>query len=101
MKLRADPDYLQGVVSLQKPIVVISFEDDTGLHCVDVLEIPGQGFGFREFRRDPEDPHGWRPTGLAYNCTIGSYDHALIKARKAAQWLNKNSVKQQGRADLF
>ena len=100
MKLRADPDYLQGVVSLQKPIVVISFEDDTGLHCVDVLEIPGQGFGFREFRRDPEDPHGWRPTGLAYNCTIGSYDHALIKARKAAQWLNKNSVKQQGRADL-
>ena len=85
---------------MQKPFVVISFEDDTGLHCVDILEIPGQGFGFRVFRRDPEDPHGWRPTGLAYNCTIGSYDHALIKARKAAQWLNKNSVKQQGRADL-
>ena len=80
--------------------MVCSFEDDTGLHCVDILEIPGQGFGFREFRRDPEDPHGWRPTGLAYNCTIGSYDYALIKACKAAQWLNKNSVKQQGRADL-
>ena len=85
---------------MQKAIVVISFEDDTGLHCVDILEIPGPGFGFQEFRRDPEDSHGWRPTGLAYNCTIGSYDHALIKARKAAQWLNKNSVKQQGRADL-
>ena len=54
MKLRADPDYLEGVDSLQKPIVVISFEDDTSLHCVDILEIPGQGFGFREFRRDPE-----------------------------------------------
>ena len=96
MKLRADPDYLQGVVSLQKPIVVISFEDDTGLHCVDVLEIPGQGFGFREFRRDPEDPHGCRPTGLAYNCTIGGYDHALIKACKAAQWLNKKLGKTTG-----
>jgi len=33
---------------------------------------------------------GQRPTGLAYNCTIGGYDHALIKACKAAQWLNKN-----------
>ena len=96
MKLRADHDYLKGVVSLQKPIVVISFEDDTGLHCVDVLEIPGQGFGFREFRRDPEDPHGWRPTGLAYNCTIGSYDYALIKACKAAQWLNKKLGKTTG-----
>ena len=96
MKLRADPDYLQGVVSLQKPIVVISFEDDTGLHCVDVLEIPGQGCGFREFRRDPEDPLGWRPTGLAYNCTIGGYDHALIKACKAAQWLNKKLGKTTG-----
>ncbi len=96
MKLRADPDYLEGVDNLQKPIVVISFEDDTGLHCVDVLEIPGQGFGFREFRRDPEDPHGWRPTGLAYNCTIGSYDHALIKACKAAQWLNKKLGKTTG-----
>jgi len=69
---------------LQKPNVVISFEDDTGLHCVDTLEIPGQGLGFREFRRDPEDPHGWRPTGLAYVFTIGNYAHALIKARKAA-----------------
>ena len=96
MKLRADPDYLQGVVSLQKPIVVISFEDDTGLHCVDVLEIPGQGFGFQEFRRDPEDPHGWRPTGLAYHCTIGSYDHALIKARNASNWLNKKLSKTTG-----
>ena len=81
---------------MQKPIVVISFEDDTGLHCVDILKIPSQGFGFQEFRRDPEDPHGWRPTGLAYNCTIGSYDHALIKARKAAHWLNKKLGKTTG-----
>ena len=96
MKLRADPDYLKDVVSLQKPIVVISFEDDTGLHCVDVLEIPGQGFGFREFRRDPEDPHGWRPTGLAYHFTIGSYDQALTKARKTAHCLNKKLGRTTG-----
>ena len=76
--------------------MVILFGDDTGLHCVDILEIPGQGFGLREFCRDPEDPHGWRPTGLAYNCTIGSYDHALIKALKAAQWLNKAVRKTTG-----
>ena len=47
MKLRADPSKLEGADSWQKPIVIISYEDDTGLHCVDILEIPGQGFGFR------------------------------------------------------
>ena len=39
---------------------------------------------------------GQRLTGLAYNCTIGSYDHALIKARKTAPWLNKKIGKTTG-----
>ena len=73
---------------MKKPIVVNFFEIDTGLDCVDTLEIAEQGFKFLEFRRDPEDSHGWRPTDLDYNCTLGSCHHALIKARKATRWLN-------------
>ena len=49
MKLRADPDYSEGVDSLQKPSVVISFEDDTGLHWVDILEIPGKALDCGNF----------------------------------------------------
>jgi len=87
MNPHADPDRSENAKDRQRPVVVMSFEDDAGLYCVDVLELPGHGFGFREFRRDPEDPHGWRPTGLAYNCTLDSYDEALAKARRAVRWL--------------
>ena len=83
------PDWLENVEDRQRPVVVISVEDDIGLHCVDILKISGQGYGFREFRRDPEDPHGWRPTGLAFNCTLSSYDKAMVEARRAIQWLNE------------
>ena len=89
MSPHAGPDRLENAEDMQRPVVIISVEDDIGLHCVDILEIYGQGFGFREFRRDLEDPHGWRPTGLAINCTLSTYDQAVVKARRAIQWLNE------------
>jgi len=89
MKPPVDPDPQIKGDGKQKPIVVISIEDDTGLLCVDVLEFKGHGFGFCEFRRDPEDPHGWRPTGLAHECTLNSRDLALVRARTAIGWLNQ------------
>jgi len=89
MNPHADPDRSENAEDRQRPVVILSVEDDIGLHCVDILEISGQGFGFREFRRDPEDPHGWRPTGLAINCTLSTYDQAVVKAGRAIQWLNE------------
>ena len=56
---------------------------------MDILEISGQGLGFQEFRRDPEDPYGWRPTGLGRDCTLATYEQALFKAIDTAKWLNQ------------
>ena len=61
MKRPVGPEPKKTVDCVPKPVVAMSIENDTGLHCVDILELPGHGFGFREFRRDLEDPHGWRP----------------------------------------
>lgn len=87
MKPPADPDYRTRADASQKPLVLLSIEDETGLFCVDILELPDQGYGFREFRRDPEDPHGWRPTGIAHDCMLDTRDLALETARKAVTWL--------------
>ncbi|MAW13383.1 MAG: hypothetical protein CML57_04090 [Rhodobacteraceae bacterium] len=88
MTPHADPDRLNSAADRQKPIVVTSIEHDSGLYCVDILEFPSHRFGFREFRRDPEDPHGWRPTGLAHDCTLKSAALALLKAKGVIGWLS-------------
>ena len=79
----------------------MSIENDMGLHCVHILALPGHGFGFREFRCDPEDPHGWRPTGLADDCTVASRYQALAKAREAAEWLNKRMTASMNGPDFL
>lgn len=38
---------------------ILSLEGDDGRRCVDILPLPAGGFGFKEFRRDPEDRGGW------------------------------------------
>ena len=83
----ADPDRQGRAGDTQKPVVVESIEDYTGLLCVDILEMLLRGFGFREFRRDPEAPHGWRPTGLGYPCILDNADLAVDEACRHVGWL--------------
>jgi len=42
-----------------RPVVLTSLEDAEGFRCVDIfLRLDGT-FGFKEFRRDPEDAGHW------------------------------------------
>jgi hypothetical protein len=59
-----------------RPLVVASFEDADGFRCVDILELPGKTFGFKEFRRDPEDSGRWT--------LIGDYSHLSFAAKRDA-----------------
>jgi hypothetical protein len=43
-------------------VVVASFEDTAGIRCIDIVRF-GASWSWAECRRDPEDGHGWRPTG--------------------------------------
>ena len=68
-----------------RPVVLRSVNDATGLRCVDILRW-GDGFGWRECRRDPEDGSGWRPLGEA----IGGFHTeaaAAAHARGAVGWM--------------
>ncbi|HUF87331.1 MAG TPA: hypothetical protein VMM59_08110 [Thermohalobaculum sp.] len=68
-------------------LVVRSIETPDGLRCVDIIRHPDGAFGFAEFRRDPEDPSGWHPTGLASPEPLASAEAALAAARRQVAWL--------------
>lgn len=66
--------------------VVRSIEAPDGLRCVDLWIAPDGRHGFAEYRRDPEDSHGWRPTGREAG-GFGSADAAHAAARSGVPWL--------------
>ncbi len=68
-------------------VVIRSIESPDGLHCVDVFRRPDGGFGFAEYRRDPEDPSGWHPTGRQADVPSASAESALSEARRHVPWL--------------
>ena len=43
---------------------IASFEDATGLKCIDLIQTEDNFFTFKTFRRDPEDPSGWFQYGV-------------------------------------
>ncbi|MEM7742520.1 MAG: hypothetical protein AAF409_02315 [Pseudomonadota bacterium] len=60
-----------------KHTVTDSVEAPGGQVCVDIFRRPDGTWGFEEYRRDPEDPHGWRQ--------IGYHDHQVFADEAAAR----------------
>jgi hypothetical protein len=60
--------------------------------CVDIVKHEDGTFGFKEFRRDPEDRGGW--TLVAYNSqrTFSTENEAIAAARTAVVWLQDEQV---------
>lgn len=67
--------------------MIASFESADGIRCVDVFSTASGKFSFDEWRRDPEDPSGWHPTGVAGRTPHDSSEAALDAARHAVPWL--------------
>jgi hypothetical protein len=67
--------------------VIKSLHNDEVSRCVDILKHGDGTFGFKEFRRDPEDRGGW--TLVSYNPrrTYPSEEAALAAARESIAWL--------------
>ncbi|MEM6621416.1 MAG: hypothetical protein AAF674_04255 [Pseudomonadota bacterium] len=59
----------------KKWVVESSIEAPGGHVCVDIFRRWDESWGFEEYRRDPEDPHGWRQ--------IGYHDHRMFPDRAA------------------
>ena len=67
--------------------VIMSLHNNEVDRCVDILRHEDGTFGFKEFRRDPEDRGGW--TLVSYNPqkVYSTEDQAIAAARAAVVWL--------------
>ena len=67
--------------------VIRSLHNDEVDRCADILRHEDGTFGFKEFRRDPEDRGGW--TLVSYNPQkiYSTEDQAVAAARAAVVWL--------------
>ena len=74
-------------MTVVKPLVVASLEDDTGDRCVDIIKRPDGQFTYAECRRDPEDSHGWRRLSEAEGPLFPSEFAAYNAATRAVLWL--------------
>ena len=72
----------------RRALVIRSIETPAGERCVDLFRREDESFGFEEYRRDGEDPAGWRPVGGYGEARFGDQEAALRAARAAVPWLD-------------
>ena len=73
---------------MAKDVVVHSVNNDHADRCVDFLRHPDGSFGFKEYRRDPEDQGAWFVTAYDDTGVYGSYELALAAAWRRVGWLS-------------
>lgn len=79
-----------------KPSVVASLHNDDVSRCVDIVRRADGTFGFKEFRRDPEDGGGWT---LVWDNPRGIYatgPEAEAAARAGVAWLGAAETPADG-----
>ena len=69
-----------------RPKVLASLEDADGFRCVDIFQRADLTFGFKEFRRDPEDAGVWTLVGDFSHRSFSTTDEALRGAAESIPW---------------
>jgi hypothetical protein len=71
-------------------IVLTSIESGDRNLCVDFFEDPDGGFGFEQFRSDPEDGGGWTPISGYSASRYATLVEATERARGVVGWLTSH-----------
>jgi hypothetical protein len=88
-----------------KVVIMSSQQDSQGgrrtkvirsLEDVDIFERPDGSYGFKEFRRDPEDAGRWTLVGDYSHHSYATADDALRVAATSVPWLAA-SIKSKSR----
>ena len=77
---------MSGHVNRRGWIVRDSVASDDCTYCVDFFEDPAGGFGFEQFRSDPEDG-GWTAISGFAATRYDTLDEALAQALDRVPWL--------------
>lgn len=71
--------------------VTTTLHNDGADRCVKVIRRSDGNFGFREFRRDPEDAGGWTLVGDSRQASYAAEKQATAAARSEVGWLRDNA----------
>jgi hypothetical protein len=69
--------------------VVTSLHNDDVDRCVDIIKHADGAFGFKEFRRDPEDGGGWTLVSHNSKAIYATEALAIAAARAGVAWLRR------------
>ena len=75
----------------EKPTVLTSLESADGFRCVDIFRRADGTFGFKEFRRDPEDAGRWTLVADYSDRVYPTRDAAVNGAASFIAWLAARS----------
>ena len=75
-----------------KNLVLRSINSVDGFRSVNIFQRKDGGVGFARFRRDPEDPHGWRPDGPPDPRIFKDESEARAAAEAAVAWLSREKA---------
>ncbi len=67
--------------------VILSIEDDSGMHCVDFIENDDGSFCYKAFRKDPEDEGKWTLTADYSATRFATQQEAFDSAAQRMPWL--------------
>jgi hypothetical protein len=73
--------------SSERPKVLKNLEDAEGFRCVDIFQRADGTFGFKEFRRDPEDSGRWTLVEDFSHRSYATESAALSAACQSVSWL--------------
>ena len=73
----------------ERPVVLTSLESADGFRCVDILRRGDGTFGFKEFRRDPEDAGRWTLVADYSDRKYPTMEAARTGAESAIPWLEE------------
>ncbi len=76
-------------VPRNRPVVLKSFEDADGFRCVDIFRRADGTFGFKEFRRDPEDAGRWTLVEDFSHFVFPAESEAIDAAAREVAWFRK------------
>jgi hypothetical protein len=71
-----------------------SLHNDEVDRCVDIIRRADGTFGFKEFRRDPEDRGGWMLVSYNPQWIFSTEEEALAAARATVAWLREQQAQE-------
>lgn len=75
--------------------VILSIEDETGMHCVDIARHADNTFTFKVFRKDPEDEGKWTLVADYSKTSYGSEDEARQAVCEKLPWVAEQLRQQR------